>query len=346
VNAGATKTFAVTPNAGYTLASVGGTCGGTFDGNSYTTSPVTANCTVTATFAQARTITSSAGTNGSITPMGAVEVTSGSSGIFTITPNAGFLISSVSGSCGGTLNGNVYTTKPIGANCTVTASFVKQTITITPSTSGGGTISPNSATAVSYGATRAFTLTPSAGYGIASVGGTCGGTLNNRTYTTNPATADCTVSAVFVPLGYTVTASANANGAISPSGAVAATGGTTKTFTLTPDAGYAVSSVSGTCGGTLSGNTYTTKAISKDCTVIASFVARTVITASANANGTISPIGKVGVASGTSGTFTITPNTGYRISSVTGCGGTLSGNVYTTKPVTANCTITAAFARQ
>ena len=45
----ATPSFTVTPKAGYT-ASVGGTCGGNLVGTTYTTSPVTANCTVTASF--------------------------------------------------------------------------------------------------------------------------------------------------------------------------------------------------------------------------------------------------------------------------------------------------------
>ncbi|WP_156033363.1 BACON domain-containing protein [Candidatus Magnetobacterium casense] len=39
----------------------------------------------------------------------------------------------------------------------------------------------------------------------------------------------------------------------------------------------------------------------------------------------------------------MTPNTGYSIGSVTGCGGSLSGNTYTTGAITANCTVTATF---
>lgn len=50
VNAGATTTFTVTPNSGYT-ATIGGTCPrGGFVGTTYTTGPITTNCTVTATF--------------------------------------------------------------------------------------------------------------------------------------------------------------------------------------------------------------------------------------------------------------------------------------------------------
>jgi hypothetical protein len=51
VNSGSTQQFTVTPNSGYT-ASVGGTCGGSLVGNTFTTNSITANCTVTAAFNQ------------------------------------------------------------------------------------------------------------------------------------------------------------------------------------------------------------------------------------------------------------------------------------------------------
>jgi alpha-tubulin suppressor-like RCC1 family protein len=49
INAGGSQLFTVTPNAGF-AASVGGSCGGTLAGTSYTTNSITANCTVIATF--------------------------------------------------------------------------------------------------------------------------------------------------------------------------------------------------------------------------------------------------------------------------------------------------------
>ncbi|MBL0124814.1 MAG: Ig-like domain repeat protein [Betaproteobacteria bacterium] len=45
-----TSVFTVTPNSGYG-ASMGGTCGGNLAGNTYTTNPIIANCSVVATFA-------------------------------------------------------------------------------------------------------------------------------------------------------------------------------------------------------------------------------------------------------------------------------------------------------
>ena len=49
INPGATATFTVTPVAGF-YSSVSGTCGGVLNGTTYTTNPVTAPCTVDATF--------------------------------------------------------------------------------------------------------------------------------------------------------------------------------------------------------------------------------------------------------------------------------------------------------
>ena len=67
-----------------------------------------------------------------------------------------------------------------------------------------------------------------------------------------------------------------------------------------------------------------------------------VITPSAGANGSINPNTPQTVNCRIS--FTVTPNPGYYIASVTGCGGTLSGSTYTTGLVTSNCAVYATFA--
>ena len=73
-----------------------------------------------------------------------------------------------------------------------------QPFTVTPSVSGGnGTISPSTAVEVQPGGTISFTLTPNSGFIVASVGGTCGGTLAGLVCTTAAINADCTVVASF-----------------------------------------------------------------------------------------------------------------------------------------------------
>ena len=49
------------------------------------------------------------------------------------------------------------------------------------------------------------------------------------------------------------------------------------------------------------------------------------------------------VAEGSVLSATVTPDTGYRINTVTGCGGTLTENTYTTAPITEDCTVEADF---
>jgi hypothetical protein len=70
-------------------------------------------------------VTSSAGPNGTISPTPYAVVPLNGTGVFTITPADGYHIRSVTGTCGGTLSGNNYTTNPITADCTVVASFDK-----------------------------------------------------------------------------------------------------------------------------------------------------------------------------------------------------------------------------
>jgi len=68
------------------------------------------------------------------------------------------------------------------------------------------------------------------------------------------------------------------------------------------------------------------------------------ITASAGSNGSISPTGAVSVTSGASRTFTITPNSGYRVSSVLVDGASVGAvTSYTFSNITANHTIAATF---
>jgi len=70
--------------------------------------------------------------------------------------------------------------------------------TVTPSAGANGSIEPSTAVTVEQGSSYSFTITPDAGYQtITPVGGTCGGTLVNTTYTTEGVTAPCTVEASF-----------------------------------------------------------------------------------------------------------------------------------------------------
>jgi LPXTG-motif cell wall-anchored protein len=71
---------------------------------------------------------------------------------------------------------------------------------ITASAGANGSLTPSGALTVNHNATQSFTITHDSGY-LAVVSGTCGGNLVSTAYTTNPITADCSVTANFNPIG-------------------------------------------------------------------------------------------------------------------------------------------------
>ena len=291
------------------------------------------------------TVTSSAGTNGTVSPLGTQIAGGGSTRAFTVTPDSGYT-AVVGGTCGGTLVGTTFTTSPLTVNCTVSATFTAvPTYTVTPSVTGSGGISPSTGVTVLSGSTTVFTVTASPGFS-SSVGGTCGGTLVGTTYTTNAITGNCTVDATFTQITYTMTPSAGANGAISPSTPQTVNALSTQVFTVTPNAGYSAS-VGGTCGGSLVGTAYTTNAASANCTVDATFTALPTFTVTpvVTGSGAVSPATAQSVLQNATVVFTPTPAPGYSVV-MSGCGGKMSGSTFTTAPVTANCTVTASFSQK
>lgn len=84
------------------------------------------------------------------------------------------------------------------------AQWSAQNHTVTASLSAGGSIRPEGQVVVDHGGQFVFTITPDEGHALAMVSGTCGGMLDNDTYTTNPVYGDCTVEVSFILLNYLV----------------------------------------------------------------------------------------------------------------------------------------------
>ena len=68
-----------------------------------------------------------------------------------------------------------------------------------------------------------------------------------------------------------------------------------------------------------------------------------VVTPTAGPGGAIAPDTPQTVNDGATTSFTVTPDATHEIATVTGCGGNLDGNTYTTGPITADCTVSATF---
>ncbi len=119
---GETAVFTVQADPHYRIDAVEG-CGGSLAGDAYTTAPVFADCTVQARFAPlVHVVTPEVHGPGLLLPALPQDVVDGTRIAFTVLPLPLFVLASIEG-CGGTLDGSVYTTAPIGADCTVRAVF-------------------------------------------------------------------------------------------------------------------------------------------------------------------------------------------------------------------------------
>ena len=363
LNSGGNQSYTVTPNTGYYVSSVnvdGTAVASNIAGGAaytYTFSNVTASHTISATFAvRAYRLVSTAGTGGSVTPADAWVQYQGSQTI-TISPSSGYRVSDVK--VDGTSVGGVtsYTFSKLSADHTLSATFSSSptTYSITASAGTGGSITPAGATSVNAAGSQSYTVTPNTGYyvvgvvvdGTTVVSNIAGGA--GYSYTFSNVTAAHTISATFAIRAYHLVSSPGTGGSVTPADSWVQYQGT-QTIAITPASGYQVADVKvdGTSVGAV--GSYTFNKLSADHTLSATFTQGYTITASAGANGSISPTGTTSVAAGTSKTYTVTPATGYYVVSVVVDGKTVVSNIpqggysYTFSNLAGNHTISATFA--
>lgn len=119
--------------------------------------------------------------------------------LVTLTPQAqaGYVFSGWSGDCSGT--GACQLT--MSGDRFVSANFT-QAYMVTPGAGPNGSISPVTPVLLPPGGTTSVTITPDPGY-IASVGGTCFGSLVGNVFTTGQVFNDCSVAVLFIPVPVT-----------------------------------------------------------------------------------------------------------------------------------------------
>jgi len=238
-----------------------------------------------------------------------------------------------------------YTFTNVLANHTIAASFAINTYTITASVGANGSISPSGAVTVNATDSKTFTIAANTNYHVADVlvDGVSVGAVTSYTFTN--VLANHTIAASFAIDTYTITASAGANGSISPSGAVSVNATDSKTFTIAANTNYHVADVlvDGSSVGAVT--TYTFTNVLANHTIAASFAINTyTIAASASSFGNISPSGNTTVTHGANQSFIMTPNAGYIVLDVLVDGssvGAVTSHTFTN--VTANHTIAAKF---
>ena len=227
--------------------------------NPRTDTNVTANITVTASFAiNTYQVTAAAGANGSLdgTTPSPATVNYNATAAFKFNASANYHVATISDTCGGsgytnssnTVSTYTYTTPAITAACGVTAAFAINTFQVTAAAGSNGSLdgtTPSPAT-VNYNATAAFKFNANTNYHVATITDTCGGSgytntsnsISTYTYTTPAITGACAVSATFGINQFQVTANAdvtgNGTGSVSSSvGGISYSYPTTKTGTTT-----------------------------------------------------------------------------------------------------------------
>ncbi|GEM_PF-928751 len=252
VNYGTNKTFTITPETGFHVDSVFADGIYVHDSTtSYTFKNVTANHTLTATFAiNTYTITPSAGLHGTITPAVPVAVAYNENQRFTFTPDEGYYVDSVIVD-GGLVDSLVgYTFKNVMAAHTIRVTFKITTFTITVTQGGNGTIAPGT-TSVAYGATQVFTITPNTGYHIDTVF-VDGVAVDSMTqYTFINVTGNHTLTAKYAINTYTLTVNIIGNGSVQKSPDLSVyTWGDVVYLDATADRGWIFTGWSGDASGT------------------------------------------------------------------------------------------------
>jgi len=147
---------------------------------------------------------------------------------------------------------------------------------------------------------------------------------------------------------YSISATANGNGGITPAGTITVNQGSNQTFNITPSSGYHIDDVlvDGASVGAVS--SYTFSNVTANHNISAGFAIDAVaihsITATANGSGSITPAGTTTVNHGSNQGFTIVPSNGYRIVDVRVDGASVGAvSSYTFSNVTANHNISASF---
>jgi hypothetical protein len=310
------------------------------------------------------TITIVQAANGTITPKDSpVKVTEGDSYTITATANTGYFLEKIidnNQSVGAPSNGQ-YTLKDIKANHTLTASFIAtppSTYKVTAKVEGGqGSVSP-AETEVTSGDSVTLTVSPNDGYEVESA--KCNGqavTCSSNKIEIKDIKENKEVIVKLKLKTYTVTASVkdNVGGSVSPASQTVSHGTNGTAITLTPAANYEADSA--TCNGqtvSIANNTIQVNNVTENLNIVVSFKKMVTIAISMTGSGKYrAEWGSNNVIYSSSQTITmayhsswalqltLSPSTGYTLTSVKVDGQTVTANPFTvdrTKNHTVNIT--------
>lgn len=229
------------------------------------------------------TITATAGTGGTVIPAGATVAAQGSSVEYTITPDTGYNIATLTIDGSSTATSTTYTFGNIQQNHTIAATFVAippppGTFAITATAGANGTVTPAGITNVTQGGSQMYTITPNSGYNIATLTIDSVSIATSTTYTFTDVQTTHTINATFVaisapPGSFTITATTGTHGTISPLGSTIVAQGNSQAYTITPDTGYNIATLTVDSVSVATSTTYTFTNVQASHTIAATFVA-------------------------------------------------------------------------
>ena len=148
---------------------------------------------------------------------------------------------------------------------------------------------------------------------------------------------------------YVVTPAAGFGGTVSPASPRTVSDGGTISFTFSPESGYGVDAVSGTCSGALDGNTYTVTVSGADCSFKGTFTPTGKyysVTVTANSGGLVEPLGVTRVVPFDSLPIDVQPSGGSSLAGIIhSCEGSYANGAFTAEAITSDCSVDVQFAR-
>lgn len=349
---GGSQSYTIAPAAGMHIADVKVNGKSVGKVSFHTLTNIQKAQTIAATFAKNPISTVKQAVGGTISPSIDATISYGGSRSFTITPATGYEIVNLVVDGKAVDTDGFYTVTNITKNTTFTAVFRALTTHafVTSSAGAGGTISPLGKVGVLKGGSRSFSIGASTGYRIldVKVDGKSVGAVSSHTLTNVQKAQAIAASFIKNPI---ISAKQSIGGTISPAGDSAVALNGSRTYTITPATGFEIINliIDGKAVADTDGS-YTFSNVTKNGTIGAVFKQRAdhvVLTTTAGAGGTVTPLGKTLVAKGSSPAVNITPAANFRVLDVKV--GKNSVGAVTTTTVTniqADTTVAATFTKQ
>jgi len=323
---GQNLTFTITPPAGLDGIEASG-CGGTLSGQTYTTPPIVADCNVTFAFYQRFSLADNGLTI--LCPQVAVGESGKVAGTtYTKRAKADITLDNAEASC-------------ISGETDLSGLFKN-------STEFNGDITHWDTASV----THMEGLFENASAFNQDLGAWCVASIPNEpqefatgtvSWETHQARPNWGMDCAVLSQEHTVSVNDPSGGFIEPAGEISIFHGRKLRLQATADVGYELNTISG-CGGVWSQPFYVTDIITTDCSIETEFVLKEyAVSIIGLEGGSLTPAPSASVSHGTVLSWTITPPTGLDGIEVTGCGGTLSGQTYTTPPIAEDCDVTLSF---